>query len=470
MDPGDATAHEPPRAWLCGAAAFALGQASTANWGVLTPAALLWLVVSLVAVCAAVLAPRRLRLRPAPEALVLGILLVIQAAQLVIDVPVRPLDTTDTGPFRLACLVSAAAFLGAVHGVARGGGRALFALALAAWCAAQLWVLLHSVGVPIDVYVFQRDAAAALFTGENPYRLTFPNLYGDQQVYGPGIVQDGRVMRGFPYPPLSLLLVLPGHVLGDVRFAQLLATALVAAAVGLLRRSPTAWLALGLYLFTPLGFCLTALAYTEPLVVGCLAATVLAPKGRPVRLAVCVGLLLVVKQTLVFAAPLLLLLVPADLRGRPLARFVALACGVAALVTLPLALWDLPAFWRSVVLWQLEQPFRFGCLSFLAALAEVIGREPPRALVLLAFALAGLGTWVALRRLRPSAGSFSLALGFVLLLFFLFNKQAFPNYYLLVSGALCLAVIADAPAGSPATPVSGQEPLPPPATQPRLPC
>lgn len=447
----DPAAPEGPPAWLCGAVVFALGQASVADWGVLTPVALLWLVVSLVTGCLALVTPRRLRLPPRTEELVLGILLTIQVVQVVVTVPVRPLDTTDTGFFRLATLASSTAFLGAVWGVARGGGRALFALAIAAWFAAQLWVLVHSVGVPIDVYVFQRDSAAALVDGENPYGLTFPNLYGEQQVYGPGVVQGDRVMRGFPYPPLSLFLVLPGHVLGDVRYGQLLATTLVAAAVGLSRRTPHAWLALGLYLFTPLGFCLTALAYTEPLVVGCLAATVLAPRGRLTWLAVCLGLLLVVKQTMIFAVPLVLLLVSPEVRGRPLGRLAAHACVAAALVTLPLALWDPAAFWRSVVVWQFEQPFRFGCLSFLAALADAIGREPPRALIVIPFALAGLATWIAHDKLRPSPASFSLALGVVLLLFFLFNKQAFPNYYLLVSGALCLAVIAG-PDGSTSTP------------------
>lgn len=455
-DPATPMVPEGPCAWLCGATVFALGQASAAEWGLLSPWALLWMLVSLIAGCAALLPPRRLRLRPGPEALVLGLLVTLQAAHLVIELPVRPLDTIDTRVLRLSCLVSAiallaAAFLAAGRGAARGGGRALFALSLAAWFAAQLWVLVHSVGVPIDVYVFQRDSAAALLAGENPYRLTFPNLYGEAQVYGPGVVQGDRVMRGFPYPPLSLLLVLPGHVLGDVRYAHLAATALVALGVGLTRRSPHAWLALGLYLFTPLGLCLTALAYTEPLVVGCLAAVVLTPQGRLGRLALCVGLLLVVKQTMVFAAPLLLLLVPPELRGRPLARFAALATSAALVVTLPLAAWDPGPFWRSVVVWQFEQPFRPGCLSFLGALADLLGREPPRGLVLIAFALAGLATWVALRTLRPAPASFSLALGVVLLLFFLFNKQAFPNYYLLVSGALCLAVIVDAPEG-PASP------------------
>jgi hypothetical protein len=437
---------------LCGATVFALGQASVADWGVLTPAALCWLVVSLLAGCAALLAPPRLRLPPRTEVLVLGILLMIQAAQVVVTVPVRPLDTTDTGFFRLATLASSTAFLGAVWGVARGGGRALFALAIAAWFAAQLWVLVHSVGVPIDVYHFQRDAVAGLLSGENPYRVRIPNLYGEaQNVYGPGLVKDGRLTYGCPYPPLSLLLVAPAQLLGDLRYCHLLATALVAVAVGVLHRSTHAWLALGLYLFTPLGFCLNALAYTEVLVVALLALTVLVPGSRPTLVAASFGLLLAVKQTLVFAPPLLLLLVPGDLRGRSLARFAAVTCAVAAAVTLPIALWDPVEFWRSIVVFQFVQPFRFGCLSFLAALADVIGREPPRALILIPFALAGLATWVAYRRLRPAPASFSLALGVVLLLFFLFNKQAFPNYYLLVSGALCLAVIAG-PDGSTSTP------------------
>ena len=60
-------------------------------------------------------------------------------------------------------------------------------------------------------------------------------------------------------------------------------------------------------------------------------------------------------------------------RSRPLgavARFVLKAVAVAAVVTVPLALLDLDAFWRSAVLLQLREPFRLDSLSFTRELLQ----------------------------------------------------------------------------------------------------
>src|SRR5690242_4496344 len=74
----------------------------------------------------------------------------------------------------------------------------------------------------IDVLTFQRDAARALLAGSNPYALTFPDPYYGKPLhfYGEGLAAGGRLLFGFPYPPLSLLLVLPASLAGDVRYAH----------------------------------------------------------------------------------------------------------------------------------------------------------------------------------------------------------------------------------------------------------
>ncbi len=57
--------------------------------------------------------------------------------------------------------------------------------------------------------------------------ITFPDVYdGKLAVYATGVSQNGRLQFGYPYPPLTLLLALPGHLLGDFRYAQLAALTL----------------------------------------------------------------------------------------------------------------------------------------------------------------------------------------------------------------------------------------------------
>jgi hypothetical protein len=92
----------------------------------------------------------------------------------------------------------------------------------------------------IDVFVFQQSVADGLQHGHNPYAIRLPNIYSGKNstmfqdpvrfsagtpFYGPGVVdENGWITYGFPYPPLSLLLVMPAYLLGgDCRFAHVIA-------------------------------------------------------------------------------------------------------------------------------------------------------------------------------------------------------------------------------------------------------
>jgi hypothetical protein len=91
----------------------------------------------------------------------------------------------------------------------------------------------------IDTYTFQWDASNNLAHGIDPYGATQADLYGPgSKYYAPGMVVNGRVQVGFPYPPLSLLWVLPGYFLGDVRYAYILAVMI--SALLLFRMCPNA--------------------------------------------------------------------------------------------------------------------------------------------------------------------------------------------------------------------------------------
>ncbi len=77
----------------------------------------------------------------------------------------------------------------------------------------------------IDVVEVHKEAIEALIHHRDPYRISFANIYENaesQKFYNPEAVIGGRLAQAYPYPPPSLLLAVPGHVLfGDYRYSEL---------------------------------------------------------------------------------------------------------------------------------------------------------------------------------------------------------------------------------------------------------
>lgn len=303
--------------------------------------------------------------------------------------------------------------------------------ALLVWhLALGLWLLSVSRHPHIDVFVFQEDAAQALLHGDNPYAITFANIYHSDIVYGAGLTDGERLFFGYPYPPLSLFMVLPAALFGDPRYAQLLAYTSCAALIAGTQRTRMSRAAAATFLMLSRGFFVLEQSWTEPLALLLLALSLWTALRAPRWLGFALGLLFASKQYLVVIAPLLLLL--CERSPRKAARLLVQAGAVAALVTLPLFLWDPQAFFHSVIALQVHQPFRADALSFLNLFANL--RTPLLAFVWLLPATA-LIAW----RAPASPASFALAAALVLCTFFAWNKQAFCNYYFLALGALCMA-------------------------------
>ena len=88
------------------------------------------------------------------------------------------------------------------------------------------------------------------------------------------------------------------------------------------------------------------------------------------------GLFFAIKQYAVLLAPLAFLLVdarPGPVRRRETLLLLGKAVLLAAALTLPLALWNLPGFLNDVVLFQARQPFRIDSLSYAARWAMATG-------------------------------------------------------------------------------------------------
>lgn len=297
----------------------------------------------------------------------------------------------------------------------------------------------------VDVYLFQRDAAAALLHGVDPYSITHRNLYVHDFsfFYGPGVVKNNRVEIGCPYPPLGLLAILPGYLLGDLRYSYL--TMLIFSGLLLARmgRSPLTAAAVALFLLSPVTLFVLSRSFTEPLVILMLYCTCLAAERRSRWLPVALGALFASKQYAVLGAPFAGWLL-ARFTWKNYLRLLAQSAAVAALVTIPFALWNWHDFWRDVVMFQIIQPFRPDALSVSVFAVRLGLPQIPQSLVILAvFAVIA---W-CLRVTRPGPAAFPGCVALVLLCFFALNKQAFVNYYFLVIGAVLLAaVLPDAPA------------------------
>ena len=323
------------------------------------------------------------------------------------------------------------------------------------WAVAGLLVIYVALGVctivaaptpSIDVWAWHREALDALFSGRNPYAMTMPNVYGAAatQNYAPSLVAGDRVLMGFQYPPLSLFLAVPGHLLGDYRYSLLVASALSGVLMYLSRPGRLGAVAMALWLFSPAAFFVLQYGWTDPFPVLFLTMTALAAVRQSRWLFVPLGLLFAVKQYAVLAAPLVLLLPALEnkerFRGQVALLLKAGAVGVA--VTAPMFLLNPAAMFRDLVTFQVMQPFRPDSLSVLGWWHQVSqGGYLPSWLCFVAIVPAiALALW----RCRVTAFAFPLATAFVLMAFFAFGKQAFVNYYHFVLGALVTAFVSAA--------------------------
>ena len=432
-------------------AAVALGQALQVASGHVHPVAVAWLTLAFVAVAVAVrpgllppgLPPQWHDVRRVDRLalMILAVGLVVQAAQLVTSLPAMYLSVDPVGGlvgFRAGVVAATAFALGAA--LARGRSRArLFALFIAAFVLLGAWILRHSPDPRIDVFVIHRGSVEALLRGENPYALTFPVIYPTTVMYGPGQTAGDHLTFGYCYPPLTLLLAVPGHVLaGDYRLGQLAAMALSAVLVATLggnRLTRVGVLAAAVLVSTPRVYYVLEQGWTDAYVGLFFVALVHAALHRPRLLPVALGLFLGAKQYTFFAIPLAAaLLFPSP--GRALRAALPTAL-VWLAPTLPFVLWDARAYAWGVWLVQFASPFRADALSYLAWLKALSGVTLPS---VIGFAGAAAAVLYGIVRAPRSALGFSSSMALTYLVFYAFNKQAFCNYYFFVLGLIAVAL------------------------------
>ena len=319
--------------------------------------------------------------------------------------------------------------------------KILLLAALLYHCIASISMLRYYRGDNIDVYLFQHHAARALLHAVDPYTLTTENIYGPStEFYGPGVVVNGRVEIGMPYPPASLFFVLPAYVMGDIRYAYLAAVLMSAVVIAALDVNLMTVGVACFLLLNSVTLYIELKSWTEPFVLFTLTCVLYAAVKKSWWLPVALGIFLASKQYSLLALPFIPFLL-GERRWKPAWRLLAESLGVFAAVTLPMAFWNAGGFWRDMVLVHIRQPFRKDALT-LGNLLFPIPMVAIAALVMLAVVF-------AMRKARPHPSMFAAVYGFTLLIFVSTNKQAFCNYYFLIVQTLLLSVAAGIPSATP---------------------
>jgi hypothetical protein len=427
-------------------AALVLGNALQLTNGFYSPTALALVVTALALAWAALLWPRHLALvvpdRP-------GAVYAIAAAGLLMQLAIiraspigmyfaRPYPDQHPGFVPLLAVAAVAVLAAALPW--RPARWTAAAAILAAVAGLGVLTVRGSPDPAIDVVPVHREAFAALARGDSPYSMTFADIYrGNEAFYPPGMTEGGRVLYGFPYPPLSLAMAWPGHLAGDFRYAEIVALVAAAAlAIAAGHASAVAVAATALLPFTPRGFFALEQAWTEPLAIVWLAGAIWAATSRrPLLAAALLGLAVATKQYLALAIPAAWLL--GDERETRW-RAVAVTVGVAGLALLP-AVADLPGFFHSVVMVQVREVLRTDSLSLAVPLAAAGVPLPGAAYGVLVVGAALVATW----RAPGTASGLAAAIAITLFTAFAFGKKAFCNYYVMVIAALVLAVVANRP-------------------------
>jgi hypothetical protein len=425
-------------------AAISLGIAIHIRDGLVHPGAIAWLCLSIGLSAASFLRwPRRLASGRYTELFpwLLGVGLAVQFLLLLLRPPAGRMVGSHTAIYQ-ALTISSLVVCVAI-GVMPARGKLLFTLLLVLFAATGLWVLRSGMTPHIDVWTSQMAGLDAMRAGRDPWSSTFPDVYHLPGLYAAGTVRDGVVHLGFPYPPLTVLLDLPGYLIfHDFRYSNLAAMMITGALIAATCRGRVGALLAALFLFTPRTWLVLQNGWTEPTVCMALAATIWVAVRKPAWIAWPLGLLLVSKQYMPLAALPVVLLLGERRSLKNVGALFAKAALIGASVSLPLAFWNAKAFAHSTLLVAGGAQFRLDALSFFAFFANVYNWTPPDWAGAVSY-LAAIGVGIyTLFRAERSAGGFAGVMATMFLVFFSLNKFAFCNYYYFVIATLCTAVAA----------------------------
>lgn len=375
-----------------------------------------------------------------------GALALALTGVLIVDVPgFSYLPGQAAATLRLLCGVTALLAALAVAVPWRAGPQVALALAAAAYAGTAAATIRLDPAPRIDVWYTLQGAADGLARGLD--------MYTQSWVGPPG------PMATFTYLPWTGVLLAPGRWLaGDVRWSLVvvtLCTVLAMIAASDHRPAPTvsdasidtvrnrtadvagrvsSRVSGALLLLLPGTLTQVEQAWTEPLLLGCLAVAMLAlARGRAVVAVAFLALALASKQHIILLLPVF------AAWPRFGVRRAATAAGLAALLVLPWFVANPAAIWHDTVQYLVTfPPLRFADTVYIAVLNETGVRLPFWLTGAIVLATVAAVTTTVHRR-NPAPGQLLRWCALVLLAANLVNKQAFYNQYWLVAGLVLLS-------------------------------
>jgi hypothetical protein len=305
---------------------------------------------------------------------------------------------------------------------------ALAATLIVVSVVAGSWLIHLSRSAGYDVVLLHESAAAVLARGENPYgdAVTAPNG-------APG-APAGSLIVGYPYPPVAALAYAAGaSIAGEPRWVSFGCwIVLLISLLHLLRRSRSQSLLPALMLTAFPGWAaMLQSGWTEPLSMALLAVTI-ALWQSPAASGVALGCALASKQYFIAMLPAL-----ARWRDAGWQRRVAGAVIVAVVTLLPAVVWSPADAWRSLVGFHMSTPLRADSRNIAGVLAGQGWQLAPPAWLALLFSVAATAAVPPLLNRAACCRAAALALA----VFFLFSRQAMPNYWYLVAVTALLGSI-----------------------------
>ena len=304
---------------------------------------------------------------------------------------------------------------------------------------AQFLTLKASPSPKIDVFTSTATAARHLISGRNPYPQKYADIYNGAFAYEPS----------FPYWPGVLYWVTPfEYFFGDIRIGFLVAEILSAFCIALIarRRGLDEWSQWGFslaWLSFPVCLFIIEQSWIDTLLTLMLSLSCLCLMTRRWWASgLCLGYLLATKQY----APLVVFGAAGWVLANYGARTAAIVTGTViatfTALTAPFLIADAQSFFHYTVALFFGQGFRADSLSLSAFLLEQWGvRLPELVGVILTFILmlvVGLRIWQK-RLFRLDECWLGLCL--LYLVFFLFGRQAFCNYYYFIAFLLLLSLL-----------------------------
>lgn len=287
----------------------------------------------------------------------------------------------------------------------------------------RLLMIWGSPNPKIDVFDFTKIGARDFLKGINPYSNTYTPIYKD-------VTADY-----YAYPPGTLFFTLPSVFLfNDPRYTYVAADIIVTLILfNIVKNKKNKLVYPLLFLYNPMALTVLEQSWTEPLLIALIILSIWSLlKEKKILSSIIFGLILGTKQYIILLLPLFIKLFP---KLKEKISHVLILFLVFSLVILPFYLWNQTDFLHDTLYFFGESP-RYWSLSF-TSLFHQLGFNFNSYLYMGLVACIILPFYL---QKHFSVNRFLYASAFVLLTFFVFNKEAALNYYYIVGQLLLLGL------------------------------